>query len=212
MIRGAAFALSFTNPGLLEKVLAVLASALLGGFLVGLLLQVLVKAVSGQKVPRRILQVMRLLGAVAAGLLVAALLGGGGGWGWGRGSGGLGGKDQGTGSNKPATQRSIDKEGGGEVGPVLRVEVLTNQTAKQLGGEEAVAAGKFYHVLKTDEKALLTLDELKQEIRKRASGKPPLKRLDVVEGPDNPIRELPRVADLANWAREQGLTVAFTKP
>src|SRR5262249_18778453 len=196
-------ALSFTNPGLLEKTLVVLGGAVVGGFLIGWLLQFLVRTVSAQKVPRRILWVIRLLGAVTTGWLILLILGGGG-WGWGGGGGtGVG---SGSGGNQSATKRQVENGGtdtgaDNAAGVVLRVEVLTNQTVQQLAGPEAVAAGKFYHVLKTYEKALLTLNEMKQEISKRATGKPPLKRLDVVEGPENPIRELPRVADLANWAK-----------
>jgi hypothetical protein len=208
------FALSFTDPGLLEKTLVVLGSALAGGFLVGLLLQYLVKTMSAQKVPRRILWVIRLLGGVTAGWLVLWFMGAGG-WGWGGG----GGSDVGSGrgGNQSATQQQGEHTGTGSggdatVGAVLRVEVLTNRTVQRLAGPEAVAAGKFYHVLKTDEKALLTLDEMKQEIRKRATGKPALKRLDIVEAPDNPTSVDSRVTDLTNWAKEQGLTVAYTKP
>jgi hypothetical protein len=81
------------------KVLAVVGGAVLGAWLVGLAVRLLVKALSGQTVPNGALMVVRLLAAVACGWLVAILLFGGTGTGWGFFGGGGNGKD-GTAKNK----------------------------------------------------------------------------------------------------------------
>jgi hypothetical protein len=213
MTSWARFAISFEHVGYLEKGLAVLGGAVVGGFLVGLLVRFLVKALSAQKVPPKIMLIVRLLGAVAAGWLVALWVWGGGGPGIG-GSGGIG-FGGGTGGNKPpATEshkdqvRSDKGENAGREG-VLRVEVLTNLAVEKLLGKEAVRAQRYYHVLSTEEKDLLTLDELKEIIRKRAKEQPPPRRLDIVTGPESPVPELPRVNDLTRWAKDQDLVVAF---
>src|SRR5262249_17174376 len=143
-------AISFENVGYLEKGLAVLGGAVLGGFLVGFLVRVIVKAVSAQKVPPKIMLVVRLLGAVAAGWLVARWVWGGGGPGIG-GSGGRGfggGKD----GNKPKeTETSSTKDGdragkAAEPGPeaIWRVEVLPNPELERQYGKEVVAAKQYY--------------------------------------------------------------------
>jgi hypothetical protein len=72
------------------KFLAVLGAAFLGGFLIGLLVQALARLLSGQKIPPPFLQLIRLLAAVATGLLVWVLIKGDGGPNWGGGAGGNG--------------------------------------------------------------------------------------------------------------------------
>ena len=69
--------------GIIVRGLAVVGSGVLGGFGIGLLLQGAAKLMTGQKVPRMPLQLVRVLGAVTTGWAAFLLLSGSGGSGFG---------------------------------------------------------------------------------------------------------------------------------
>jgi hypothetical protein len=213
MTNWSVFAQTPDAVGLVVKALAVVGGAVLGGLFTGLLVQLLVKALLAQKVPRYPLLAFRVLGAVLAGWLVALFVFGGGG----PGLGGLGGGGFGSGDQKnaaakkdsapkegsdPAKDKSRDKAPEG----VLRVEVLTNPTIEKLLGPPAIVKQHFYRIEGAEANDLLTLDDLKQKIRVRL---PALRRLDIVTREDSPDKDVPRVAELRQWAEDQKLKVEF---
>jgi hypothetical protein len=206
--------------GLVVKGLAVLGGAVLGGLLTGLLVQLLVKALTAQKLPRYLLQAFRLIGALLAGWLVALFVFGGGG----SGLGGLGGwgfgpnqqKDSSAKKDAPskegsdsAKDKSRDKGLGPASESVLRVEVLTNPAVEKVLGKEGVERRRFYRIEGAEANDLLTLDEMKKKIRERLAKQPPLQRLDIVTGLDNPDKNAGLVVDLRQWAEDQKLKVEF---
>ena len=94
------------TASLLVKMLAIVGGAALGAVAAGLLIQALARLLGGQKVPRGGLIVIRLLGAVTAGWLVALLVLGGSG----SGMGGTGGWSLfGTGDGKGAAEKADAK-------------------------------------------------------------------------------------------------------
>jgi hypothetical protein len=199
--------------GLVVKVLAVVGGAVLGGLFTGLLVQLLVKALTAQKLPRYPLLIFRVLGAVLCGWLVALFVFGGGG----PGLGGLGGGGFGSGEQKNAAAKKdlVPKENSDtakdkprDKAPegVLRVEVLTNPAAEKVLGKAGVESQRFYRIEGAEANDLLTLDDMKKKIRERL---PTLRRLDIVTREDSPDKDVPRVAELRHWAEDQKLKVEF---
>ncbi|HZT80190.1 MAG TPA: hypothetical protein VFA26_08210, partial [Gemmataceae bacterium] len=119
--------------------LAVVGAAALGGFLAGLILQVGAKALAAQTVPKKILQPVRVVGAILVGVLVGYILfhggpgGGGPGGGWPFGGGGQ--EGEGRGKEEPPKETVVRKDeakrdGGEKPGPALTVEVLGDERAR----------------------------------------------------------------------------------
>jgi hypothetical protein len=205
---GPIFAFDLTTPGRLEemivKVLAVAGAAALGGLLAGLITQVLARLVAARVVPRAPLNIIRLLGAVVAGWLVALLLfggGWGGGWGFGGGGGGNG-QGSGKGGLSPGTtaqdssagkQDKSRDSGKARAGDTkLRVEVL------------GIPGQSVYRV--EGEKELRTIDEIRATIRERQTQPTPLKEVVVVIYRNSPDESKPQVTDLLRLIKELGLT------
>jgi len=188
----------------LVRILAVAGAAALGGVLLGLLTQLIVKAMTTRKLPPWPLNTVRILGAVASGWLVALWLFGGGGPGLG-GLGGFGlgsGSGRGEGDKKPA-EKDKDGKGGGNTSPVapdesLRVEVLGDPALKRIAGGGALDPARSYRVSGAEK--LLTLAEVKDAIKQRQRQTPPLRRLVLVLYTDSPKEKLGRVDDLKTWA------------
>jgi len=211
------FAQTFDAIGWLVKGLAVVGGAVLGALITGMLSQLLVKALTGQKLPRYPLLVMRVLGGILAGWLVVLFVFGGGGtgfggmggWGFGPGKGASEQKDAGDKDStlKDEKASTKDKSGAAEGDEtVLRVEVLTNPAIDKLVGTRALERQRYYRIEGERPIDLLTLDELKQKIRDRL---PQLQRLDVITREDSPDKDVPRVAELRRWAEDQKLKVEF---
>jgi hypothetical protein len=198
----------------LVRILAVAGAAALGGVLLGLLTQLLVRAMTTRKLPPWPLNTVRVLGAVAAGWLVALWLFGGGGPGIG-GLGGFGlgsGSGRGEGDKKPA-EKDKDGKGAGNGSPVpadesLRVEVLGDPALKRIAGD-GFDARHSYRIAGAGGGKLLTLAEVKDTVKQRQRQSPPLRRLELVLYTDSPEKKVGRVEDLKTWADD--LVVAGTK-
>jgi hypothetical protein len=202
------------------KALAVVGGAFLGALATGLLVQLLAKLLTGQKVPRYPLWALRLLGGVVAGWLVALFVLGGGGFGLG-GPGGWG-FSSGTGDQNAKTGPKDDtispkdkpsvKDKETSPAQVLRLEVLTDRAIEKLVGTEGVAQKRYYRIEGAEPNDLLTLGALKDRIRSQLDKEPPLRRLDIVIRKDSPREDTGRVLELSKWAEEQELIVAPLKP
>jgi hypothetical protein len=202
----------------LVRCLAVAGAAAVGGVLVGLLAQLIVKATTTRKLPPWPRNTIRVLGAVASGWLVALWLfggggpgiGGSGGWGFGSGSG------RGEGDKQLAEKDNAGKEKGSQgkdntpvpADESLRVEVLGDPALMRLAGGNFDPA-RCYRVAGADGGKLLTLAEVKEAIKRRQQQSPPLRRLVVVLYTDSPEKKVGRVEDLKTWADD--LVVRGTK-
>jgi hypothetical protein len=205
--------------GFVVKALAVVGGAVLGGLLVGLFAQLLVRAFTGKSLPPFPRWLLRVLGGILIGWLVALFvfggggpgLGGLGGWGFGSGTGGGESKDseikKDTTSKDPTPPK--DAGSGAATERVLRVEVLTDPAVEKALGKEGVERQRYYRIEGTAANDLLTLDTLKERIRERLKKQPPLERLDVVTREDSPDKDVPRVAELRHWAEAQKIKVEF---
>jgi hypothetical protein len=201
----------------LVRCLAVAGAAAVGGVLVGLLTQLIVKATTTKKLPPWPLNTVRLLGAVASGWLVALWLfggggpgiGGSGGWGFGSGSG----RGEGDKHSAEKDKGGKDKGGTDSTKPVpadesLRVEVLGDPALMRIAGGNFDPA-RCYRVAGADGGKLLTLAEVKEAVRRRQQQAPPLRRLVLVLYTDSPEKKVGRVEDLKTWADD--LVVRGTK-
>jgi hypothetical protein len=203
----------------LVRILAVAGAAALGGVLLGLLTQLLVRATTTRKLPPWPLNTVRVLGAVASGWLVALWLFGGGGLGIG-GSGGWG-LGSGTGRGESDKNLAAKDKGGKDKGgkgtdsapPVapdesLRVEVLGDPALMRIAGA-GFDARHCYRIIGADGGKLLTLEEVKGALKQRQRQSPPLRRLVLVLYTDSPEKKVGRVEDLKAWADD--LVVRGTK-
>jgi hypothetical protein len=194
----------------LVRCLAVAGAAAVGGVLLGLLCQLIVKATTTRKLPPWPLNTIRILGAVASGWLVALWLfggggpgiGGAGGWGFGSGSG------RGEGDKKVAEKDQGGQEKGGQArdntqvpaGESLRVEVLGDPDLRRIAGGGNFDPARCYRTQGEGKGDLQTLDEVKNVIRQRRKQARPLRRLVLVLYNDSPTEQAGRVQDLKAWA------------
>jgi hypothetical protein len=204
-MRGPIVAAWLEAIGPVEKILAVFGAAVLGGLLLGYFTQVLVRLVSLQKMPRWARNVVRLLGAVATGWLVALWLfggggpgvGGTGGWGFGSGTG------QGTSTAKapeggPPTSRPSPNVPPAE--NTAQVEVLGPDALERLPGKPD--ARHCYRVEVKGEPQLMTLPEVMDFLRGRLKEEPPLRQVRIVLYKDSPAKDVPLVRKLIDWASD----------
>jgi hypothetical protein len=183
----------------LLRILAVVGAAAVGGFGVGLITQGLSRMLTTRPVPRVPLLIVRVLGAVVCGWVVALLLfggglgglGGGGGWSLG-GGGGPGGA---TAKERPAatgrTERETGQTGRGD-GRTLQVEVLPQYPAP-------------YRVQTAGGPRTFYFDELKTYLLEQKKATPPLTGIQVSEESSDP--NAPAVTRLTEWARKNDLNV-----
>jgi hypothetical protein len=186
--------------------LAVIGAAALGGFLAGLIVQLVARSTTTRKAPPSVVRVMRLLGAVTSGILVAYLLFHAGGPGGG-GSGSGGGKESGIGSyseNRGKDAAPSKESPRGILGPQektsLRIEVVVG----------SVAEGRHYRV-EGDDKTH-TLKELEPLISERLKQQPALKEIAIVLYKDSPAEDTPIVRNLVDLAYLHHLTPNISKP
>jgi hypothetical protein len=201
-------AIVFAAPGdqllMAEKILAIVGGAVVGALALGLLAQLLIRAFTTQKMPRWPLLVVRLLGGVIGGWLVALWVLGGGGAGF----GGLGGWGLGSGPGKgPETNEVAKKEGenGKKSGEnetprneLVQIEVLGNATL----AEADVKAQRRYRMDTGEGSRLLSFEETKEAIKKRQQQLPPLSRLEIVLYKDSPEEHVAWVSQLERWSRD----------
>jgi hypothetical protein len=147
-----------------------------------------------------LLFLIRLLGAVVCGWLVALWVFGGGGG----GLGGPGGSGFGAGAGK-GTQSTPEPEKNGDEGKrpqessaTVRVEVLGDAALKRVADGKPVDPDRRYRV--EGKEGLLTLPEVEQLIERRATSAGS-RRLDVVLYNDSPAPNVPYVSRLIEWAR-----------
>lgn len=190
------------------KVLAILGGAVVGALVVGFLTGLAVRGLTTRKMPLWARNVMRILGAVVGGWLVALWLFGGGG----PGVGGTGGLGLGSGSGKgPTTEKgsgsgtspTTHKRPGDTDGASLRVEVLGPDPLRKLAGGKQPDLNQCYRVEAPEGPRLLTFERLKTFINERKMQPPPLRRLTVVLYKDSPVENRPVVTKLTEWARDQ---------
>ncbi len=205
-MRGPIVAWWVENAGGLERGLAVVGGAVLGGLLLGFLTGLLVRLVSTRKMPAWARNLVRLLGAVVSGWLVALWLFGGGGPGIG-GSGGLG---LGSGSGH-GTSTARTPEGGAPptakqtpaVPPAentVRIEILGPEALQKLPGKPDVE--HCYRVEADGQPRLMTLGEVKDFLRERVKKEPRLRRVAIVLYKDSPARDTSLVTDLEEWVKD----------
>ena len=199
------------------KVLAVVGAAALGALLLGLLVQLVVKLSFAQRVPPWVLWIIRVLGGVLSGWLVALWLFGVGGGGGGSGGGvwpfGGPGKSDG---NLPKDQRKDEKKKGEKekgkdrekkiTPPILPsqeliFEVLGDDDLKKIGGDKFDSL-KRYRV--PGRPRLLTLAQAKELIFERREAKPALRQLKVVLYRDSPAADKQQVTALVDYAKDLG--------
>jgi hypothetical protein len=186
------------------KALAVIGGAVIGAYLIGWFTQLLVRVLTAQKMPPWPLRFVRLLGGIAAGLLVMATLSwtGGGSWGFGGRSTGLG---TGDGSKSNDDDKGKDKADLKEVPPAspetLRIEVLGDPALKKIAGA-TFDARRCYRLAEEKEPKLQTLAEMEKYISDRLKEEPPLHRIVLVLYRDSPDRKVGRVDDLKTWAED----------
>jgi hypothetical protein len=167
--------------------------------------------VTTRKVPRGLLFVIRLLGAVVCGWLVALWVFGGGGG----GLGGPGGWGFGAGAGKGTQQAAGEAEKNTDTGQkpqessaALRVEVLGDAALRRVAAGNPVDPNRRYRV--EGREGLLTLPEAEQLIRQRRMNAD-LRRLDVILYNDSPARDVPYVRELVKWAEDLPLSVDITE-
>jgi hypothetical protein len=204
----AASLLMIDVAGLTIRSLAVVGGAVLGGLGVGGLGGLLARATTTRKLPPRFRWVLRSLGGVASGWILALFLfGGGSGLGiGGPGGWGLGEPDGGTG---PAAVRELPSQEETAVGDTghslsspssnLRIEVLGDEPLRKLNPEGRLDSSHCYRIDGEQPPKLHTLQEIKQLVKHRLTQKPALKHIEVVLYKDSPGRKVRRAADLEGW-------------
>jgi hypothetical protein len=189
----------------LLRILAVVGGAAIGGLTIGLITQGLSRLLTTRPVPRVPLQIVRLLGAIVCGWIVAIFmfggglggLGGGGGWGL-SGGGGPGGSGK---EQPPVTARSAGTgRDSGKAGPggglMLQVEVLPEYPA-------------VYRVHTPGGPRTYKFEELTAYLLEQKKATPPVTGIEVSEESSDP--NAPAVLRLTEWARKNGLS-AVTPP
>jgi hypothetical protein len=170
--------LTLTPPqnleGWLTRGLAVIGAAAVGAIGAGLLVQVLVKLLTTQTVPRPILRLIRVVGAITAGWLVVWLLfqPGGGGGGSGGGQGPNTGDKSGDGGKTPPDKDAPAKDKASEGVPKdaeIKVEVVGNVQDPEK---------RFYRF--QGQKQRRTLEEMRESLRERLKQGPPVDKVVLV--------------------------------
>src|SRR5437763_11246766 len=182
--------------------LAVAGGAALGGFGSGWLLNRLCASLVRKPLPRPALVTIRLLGAVAGGLLIALFVfNGPGGWGLGGGwgSGGIG---KGEATRTSAGRAGIDKVTKPDTAKTEAEPARADRVRVQMLGGARVQGRAYYRV--EGESAARTLPELQQMIRAK---KPAPAGVTILIYEDSVAANLPPVRDLEEWARGEGMAV-----
>jgi hypothetical protein len=189
------------------RLLAVAGGAAVGGLVIGLITQGLARLLTTRPVPRMPLNIIRLLGAIVCGWIVALLLFGGGLGGLGSGSGwslfgGAGGPGGGSGKEPPPATTGREGGTGRDSGPrdtsktpptegmTLDIEVLPERDAYRVsrpgGGSER-----------------FDFQGLTDYLLKQQKATPPLTGVRISPGKSDP--DAPAVRSIITWAEKHGL-------
>lgn len=182
--------------------LAVAGGAAVGGFGIGWLVNRLCAMLVRRPLPRPALIAIRLLGAVAGGLLIALFVfNGPGGWGLGGGwgSGGIG---KGETTDISAGKVGIDKATKPSTAKTEAESPRADRVRVQMLGGARVQGRAYYRV--EGESAARTLAELQQLIRAKQPASP---GVTILIYEDSIAANLPPVRDLEEWARGEGMAV-----
>ena len=187
----------------LMRGLAVVGAAALGGFGSGLILQLSARLTTTRPAPRPAVRLVRILGAIACGLLVAFALFHAGGPGGG-GSGEGGGKDAGKGpydtsagkDSPPAKEKPKDSPSPNPKSIQIVVVPSTN--------------GRYYRI--DDQSAAHTFEEVKDIIASRRALATPLEKVVIVVYEDSPDQGTPIVQQLKTLVQDNGLTPQISEP
>jgi hypothetical protein len=190
----------------LMPVLAVIGAAAVGGIGVGLIIQISARLLTAKKAPPRLVQVMRVLGAITVGLLVAMILFRSGGPGGG-GSGSGGGKDSGKGpmSEDLGKDTAKTKDDSKTKSPTSAAATLRIEVVGSAAGER-----RHYHV-KGDDRPH-TLDEVRALLAARLKQQPPLEKVVIVLYENSPDKDTQIVRSLVDLARDNRLTPDISEP
>lgn len=199
---------------LVLKIMAVAGGAAVGGFGSGLLVSGMAKATVHKTLPKPVLFLVRVVGAVVLGWIIYLLAFGSGGSGFGFGSGGSGtgtGGTQAASTNKQDKGSAQDQQGNkSQESPVIPPgpEVLR---IDMLGGSN-VQNERFYVVDGVREPKNLT--ELRQYLlqQKEEKGKTALKAIQISIYRNSVNKDHPAVSSLQNWARANDLEVTLAFP
>jgi hypothetical protein len=195
------------------KILAVIGGATLGGLLVGALGGLLARSLTTRPLPVWSRRTLRLLGAVAAGWLVAFFVfRGQGGWGFGGPGGGSEGgetanKDRSSDKDDRSTQTKDEKKASEKNPPkedLVVVEILGEATLKELGKFRTDVYQGFR--IKGEQKNLYTKVDLVEELRKRRKRMPGLK-VQLKSYTGSPVSSLNDVPALRKWLDDEEMLV-----
>ena len=182
--------------------LAVIGAAAVGGFGAGLIVQISARLTTTRQVPRPVLRLIRLLGAITCGLLAAYALFHSGGPGGG-GSGEGGGKDAGKGlhlinESKDVAPKDKPKDTYPAELKSMQITVLPSKD------------GRYYRI--GDEKQALTFAEVKERVAFRRAQAMPFERLIIVVYEDSPDQNTPIVQQLKTLAQDNSVTPEISEP
>jgi hypothetical protein len=186
------------------KVLAVAGGAVLGALVIGLLVQLIGRAVTTRGMPAWAVNVSRLLGAIAGGLAVYVWVttpggsggfgGGGGGW-WPFGKGG-------SGTGVAATQPSTPNTGSG---PSATHQERPDTLEITMRGGAAADEDQRFYVIKGEEPR--DQNQLPDAIKDWKKKKPQLKYIKIIVEPGSVTPGNKAVEWLSGWAKKHGYEV-----
>jgi hypothetical protein len=187
------------------KILAVVGGGVAGGLGLGLLVQLLMRAMAIRNPPRWSILTIRLLGIVICGWFVALWLfggggpgiGGTGGWGFGSGSGKGEGEKAVESSKKNGEVKKKDGETKTPEDQTLRIEVLGNAALSSKDIQE-----ERRYLLGMEQGPLLTFAEVKDRVRKPLQEQPSLRYLEIILYNDSPAEDNLLVSQLKKWGQD----------
>jgi hypothetical protein len=186
----------------LMRGLAVIGAAALGGIGAGLIVQLAARLTTTQQAPRPIVRLMRILGAITCGLLVAfALFHAGGPGGGGSGSGG--GQDAGQGEHTVNTGKDTPPK------ELPKSEMPAGLTELRIVVVQGMD-GRHYRI--EGNAQAYTLKEVQAQITQRRAQQPPLEKLEIVLYEDSPDQNTRIVQQLKELAQDNGLTPKISEP
>ena len=181
--------------------LAVIGAAALGGFGAGLIVQLAARLTTTRHAPRSIVRLMRILGAITCGLLVAFAL---------FHAGGPGGGGSGSGGGKDAGQGEYPVNVGKDVPPAPPKGIANPAAELRIVVVRGSDDGRHYRIEGQGEPR--TLEEVRALIAQRREQKSPLEKLEIVLYEDSPDQNTRIVQQLEELAKDSGLTPKISKP
>jgi hypothetical protein len=181
----------------LMRGLAVVGAAALGGFGAGLILQIATRLTTTRQVPRPVLRLIRILGGITGGLLVAFAL---------FHAGGPGGGGSGSGGGKDSGQGPYDTSAGKDT-PLVKEKPKDSPPPSPRSMRVVVIPGTDGHCYRIDDQAVAhTFDEIKKIIAFRRALATPLEKVTIVIYADSPDQGTPIVRQLKTLVQDNQLT------